>query len=80
MNLKLISILLILGLRATAQNVNHKVMTLQECINYGLKNNENIKTGKLEIDYQKQFKKSSTEIPKANIIYAQGQFNSLYKR
>ena len=56
MNLKLISILLILGLRATAQNVNHKVMTLQECINYGLKNNENIKTGKLEIDYQKQFK------------------------
>ena len=71
---------MILGLSVTAQNVNHKVMTLQECINYGLKNNENIKTGKLEIDYQKQLKKSSTEIPKANIIYAQGQFNSLYKK
>ncbi len=80
MNLKLISIFLALGLSVTAQNLIHKVMTLQDCINYGLKNNENIKTGKLEIDYQKQLKKSSTEIPKANIIYAQGQFNSLYKK
>ena len=80
MNLKLILMLLVLGLSVSAQNVNHKVMTLQECINYGLKNNENIKTGKLEIDYQKQLKKSSTEIPKANIMYAQGQFNSLYKK
>ena len=80
MNLKLILMLLVLGLSVTAQNVIHKVMTLQECINYGLKNNENIKTGKLEIDYQKQLKKSSTEIPKANIMYAQGQFNSLYKK
>gem|GEM_PF-5310335 len=61
---------MVLGLSVTAQNVNHKVMTLEECINYGLKNNENIKTGKLEIDYQKQFKKGSTEIPKANIMYA----------
>ena len=54
MNLKLISIFLALGLSVTAQNLIHKVMTLQDCINYGLKNNENIKTGKLEIDYQKQ--------------------------
>ena len=80
MNLKLISMFLVLGLSVTAQNVNRKVMKLQECINYGLKNNENIKTGKLEIDYQEQFKKGSTEIPKANIIYAKGQFNSLYKK
>ncbi|MEI6021312.1 MAG: TolC family protein [Bacteroidota bacterium] len=80
MNLKLIPLLLVVGLSVSAQNVNHKVMTLQECIDFGLKNNENIKTGKLEIDYQKQFKKGSTEIPKANIIYAQGQFNSLYKK
>src|ERR1700756_4496392 len=64
---------------AGAQNKEHKILSLQQCIDFALLNNENIKTGKLEIDYQKQFKKGATEIPKTNVLFAQGQFNSLYK-
>lgn len=79
MNFKLIVLFVCLASVISAQGPVHKILTLQQCIDYGLKNNENIKTGKLEIDYQKQFKKGSTEIPKANVLFAQGQFNSLYK-
>src|ERR1700757_3660237 len=62
-----------------AQNKEHKILSLQQCVDFALLNNENIKTGKLEIDYQKQFKKGATEIPKTNVLFAQGQFNSMYK-
>lgn len=79
MKLKFTVFFYLLANLLTAQIKGHKVLSLQECIDYALKNNENIKTGQLEIDYQKQFKKSATEIPKANILFAQGQFNSLYK-
>ncbi|MEO6302650.1 MAG: TolC family protein, partial [Bacteroidia bacterium] len=48
-------------------------------IDFALKNNENIKTAGFNIDYQKQFKKTATEIPKTSIVYTQGQFNSIYK-
>jgi heavy metal efflux system protein len=64
---------------AGAQNKEHKILSLQQCIDFTLLNNENIKTGKLEIDYQKQFKKGATEIPKTNVLFAQEQFNSMYK-
>ncbi len=56
-----------------------KNYTLKECIDFALKNNENIKTANLNIDYMRQFKKASTEIPKTSIVYTQGQFNSIYK-
>ncbi len=56
-----------------------KTMSLKECINFALSHNENIKTANLDIAYQKQFKKASTEIPKTVIQYSQGQFNSIYK-
>jgi len=52
---------------------------MNECIDYALNKNENVVTGQLEIEYQKQYKKGATEIPKANVLFAQGQFNSLYK-
>ena len=76
---KYVLLFALLSLEVSAQNLQHKTLSLQECIDFALQHNENIITGKLEIDYQKQFKKGATEIPKLNVAYAQGQFNSVYK-
>ncbi len=65
--------------KVKSQTAAHKMLSLKECVDFAIQNNENIKTGNLEIDYQKQFKKAATEIPKTNVLFAQGQFNSLYK-
>jgi cobalt-zinc-cadmium resistance protein CzcA len=62
-----------------AQSPAPKVLSLQQCVDFALANNENIKTANLDIQYQKQFKKAATEVPKTNVLYAQGQFNSVYK-
>ncbi|MFL5751843.1 MAG: TolC family protein [Bacteroidia bacterium] len=65
-----------LTLRISAQKA---IYTIEDCIDIALKNNENIKTAHLNIEYQKQYKKASTEIPKTSFMYTQGQFNSIYK-
>ena len=77
--LRLMLILIVFGFNVSAQKIIHKILSLQQCVDFAMEHNANIKTGKLEIDYQKQFKKGATEIPKANVLFAQGQFNSLYK-
>ena len=64
---------------ARAQNASPAVFSLQDCIDMALKNNESIETASLNIEYQKQHKKSATEIPKTSFMYTQGQFNSIYK-
>ncbi len=64
---------------AKAQNAPPKNYSLQQCIDYALKNNENIKTANFNIEYMRQFKKAATEIPKTTVVYTQGQFNSIYK-
>ena len=56
-----------------------QVFSLNECIDYALKNNENIKMTDLNIKYQGYLKKASSEIPKTTVMYTQGQFNSIYK-
>ena len=76
---KLLGLFLIIGINLFGQNKVIKKMNLQECIDFAIKNNENIKTANLDVAYQKQFKKVATEIPKTNIMFAQGQFNSVYK-
>jgi cobalt-zinc-cadmium resistance protein CzcA len=53
--------------------------SLQECIDFALKNNENIKTANYNIQSQREFKKAATEIPKTTVVFTQGQFNSIYK-
>lgn len=56
-----------------------KNYSLQECIDYALKNNENIKTANYHLQHDKQFKKTATEMPKTTVMYTQGQFNSKYQ-
>ena len=52
---------------------------MKECIDYALKNNENIKVLDLTIKYHEYMKSSSYEVPKTTVNYTQGQFNSIYK-
>ncbi len=66
-------------LQLSAQNSTVKNYSLQDCIDFALRNNENIKTAGFNIEYQKQVKKAAGEIPKASVLYTQGQFNSIYK-
>lgn len=68
--------LICLCFKAVAQN--DKIYSLDQCIALALKNNENLKTAGLNIELQKHNKKNSGEVPKTNIIYTQGQFNSIY--
>jgi heavy metal efflux system protein len=56
-----------------------KVYTLQECIDAALKSNQNLKRADIGIDYSRQLKKISTDIPKTTFMYTQGQFNSIYQ-
>jgi cobalt-zinc-cadmium resistance protein CzcA len=66
-------------LNAFAQNAPGKIYSLQQCIDISLKNNENLNTAGLNVELQKQNKKNSGEIPKTNVVYTQGQFNSIYR-
>ena len=56
-----------------------QTVSLEQAINQAVQNNKSITAGKLEIDYQKQFKKSLTEMPKTNIGLQYGQYNSINK-
>src|ERR1700741_57197 len=62
-----------------AQSKGANTLSLKECVDYALKNNENIKVLELTIKYQEYMKNSSYELPKTTAVYTQGQFNSIYK-
>lgn len=63
----------------SAQTSAAKKYSIEECIDYALKNNENLKTANYHIDYSRQLRNAATEIPKTSVMYTQGQFNSIYK-
>ena len=54
-------------------------LTLNQAIAQGLKNNREISTSQLEINYQKQLKKANIEIPKTTFSGQFGQMNSYVK-
>jgi heavy metal efflux system protein len=55
------------------------VVTLDEAISLALKNNPGIQAATQEVWYQKQLKKTSTEIPKTEVGFMYGQYNSIVK-
>lgn len=54
-------------------------LTLQNCIDLTYARNQEIKIAKLEEQQAIVNRKASSEIPKASVLYTQGQFNSIYK-
>ena len=56
---------------------NIRKLTLQQAIGEAIKNNSSIKTANYEIDLQKILKKGAVAIPKTDIMFSQGQINSI---
>lgn len=67
------------GFLVSQAQTKSRAITLQECIDYGLAHNENLRSAELGVAYQKEFKKGATEVPKLAVQFMQGQFNSVYK-
>jgi heavy metal efflux system protein len=57
-----------------AQTVS--VVTLQEAIQKSLQQNKSIEAASNHVDYQKQIKRASVDLPKTNIDLMYGQYNS----
>ncbi|NOT75215.1 MAG: CusA/CzcA family heavy metal efflux RND transporter [Cyclobacteriaceae bacterium] len=57
-------------------NAQQKTISREEAISIALKNNDAIKSAALEVEVQKQLKRTSTEIPKTNAMLMYGQYNS----
>ena len=70
---------IILLLVCSFTNAQIPPISLEQALQQAVQNNKSITTGKLEIDYQKKYKKSLTEIPKTNIGLQYGQYNSINK-
>lgn len=55
------------------------VVTLDEAINLAMKNNPGIQAAIQEVRYQRQLKKTATEIPMTEVNFMYGQYNSIVK-
>jgi len=71
-----LGIIMVFSTQVNAQNSNLPKLTLTQAIEHGLKNNQLIQAGDLEIKMQNQLKSTAYEIPKTNIGITLGQFNS----
>ena len=56
---------------------SQKVISLQEAIQTAVQNNIGLRSAALEVEFQKQLKRTSTEIPKTSIVLMSGQYNSI---
>jgi cobalt-zinc-cadmium resistance protein CzcA len=53
--------------------------TLDQAIEVAVLNNRSIKSANTEIDYQRSFRKSATDIGKTSVVLMYGQYNSFYQ-
>ena len=60
-------------------NSQQKPVTLEEAIQIAVQNNTGLRSAALEVEFQKQLKRTSTEIPKTNAMLMYGQYNSINK-
>ncbi len=76
------SILLLLALfsfNTTNAQINPRIMTIEDAINVALQSNLRLQSQYLEIESSNALKKSVFELPKAEINFQYGQFNSIEK-
>lgn len=69
---------MLLNLRSWPQSSDKKGLSLEDCLKIAFEKNENIKVADLQSRYHQKHKKALFEIPRASLIYTQGQFNSIY--
>lgn len=72
--------LLIVIMLAFAGNVTAQApqITLTEAKKEALKNNASIRSASLDVEAQRQLKKTAVDLPKTNAMLMYGQYNSLY--
>ncbi len=73
-----ILLLALTGISGLANGQSQQV-NLNQAIDLAIQNNNTLKAATYEIDYQKQLKKTSSEIPKTNVSLTYGQYNSIEK-
>lgn len=76
---KLLVLLFVCGQLMAQDKTTFTNLTLQNCIDLAYARNQEIKIAKLEEQQAIINKRTSSEIPKAAVLYTQGQFNSIYK-
>ncbi|MEJ1238726.1 TolC family protein [Chryseolinea sp. T2] len=54
-------------------------VTLEQAMNQAVQINKSIQAADLGIEYQRQLKRTSTDIGKTNVVYMRGQYNSFAK-
>jgi cobalt-zinc-cadmium resistance protein CzcA len=75
----LVLFFLLLGVSSIQAQEQKQVVDLQQAIEIALKNNEGIKAVTYEVESKKQLKKTSLDLPKTDITFMRGQYNSYYK-
>ncbi len=74
--------ILLLAVAAVAPRAGYgqgRPITLDDAVQSALKSNPGLEASALEIDVQKQLKRTATEIPKTQALLMYGQYNSLNK-
>ncbi len=65
-----------IGLMSGNQLNAQRTVTLDSVVNIALTNNKNLMAADANINYYKQVRKTSTEVPKTNVLLTYGQYNS----
>lgn len=66
----------LISLHAHSQDL---VLSIQEAIDHGIKNNGKIIASTLDVEAQKQLRKTSFDLPKSEVVLIYGQYNSYVK-
>ena len=77
MKLKLIFFCVVLSFKPAVHEAQPRVVSMDEAIQFALKNNLGLQSTALEVDVEMQRKKASTEIPKTEVMLMVGQINSV---
>ncbi len=77
--MKTSTILFLLGGLLLLPTLGHsqQKLTLDEAIQTALQNNAGLKSAALDVEYQRQLKRTATEIPKTSAMLMYGQYNSV---
>lgn len=73
----LLLLFVLLGSVAYAQN---KTVSLDSALSIAYSNNKNLQSVSLQAEYYQYQKKSSTELPKTEVLLTYGQYNSYYRQ
>ena len=77
--MRTILVIVFIGLSSATIIAQDNKYSVQEAINYALKNNLNISAAGFEVESQKQLKKTSFDLPKTEVSLLYGQYNSYSK-